>query len=429
MKAATTVELFPFASSQSAIKFGMAIKSSVILIRWPVVIICSYLLLYRSEQLFTPALFNVFILFYVGSNVGLYFVDEDRFASASFYSPLVLVDTLVLTLSLIINGHVETDFYLTYFLLIIICCIFENPKILTIISVLAPIVYAVLLLRSDKILDPSVFLRLPFLFIISLFYGYFTQLVRTEKASLEEAEYRKRAAREALDTVSHEFRTPLNLIGGYAQALRDDVFGPLNAEQQGALAKILRQSDNLLHMVNSILDLAQVEAGDLSVQREDIALSLFLREIKVKCDVPPDKPVSLSWSIEPQLPTIHTDKAKLAIILQNLINNAIKFTDQGEIHISGRVTPDGKRVEFEVVDSGRGIPNEALPFIFEKFRQVNSRSTRSYGGIGLGLHVVKVFTELLGGTITVESEVERGSTFRLSLPLRASEFKSRTRSA
>jgi hypothetical protein len=153
MQVATTVDLFPFASSQTTTRSAMPIKSSVILIRWPVVIICSYLLLYRSVQLVPNALLNVFILFYIGSNVGLYFVDEARFASASFYSPLVVADTLVLTLSLIINGHVATDFYLTYFLLIIICCIFENPKILAIISVLAPVVYAVLLLRSAGTLD------------------------------------------------------------------------------------------------------------------------------------------------------------------------------------------------------------------------------------------------------------------------------------
>jgi signal transduction histidine kinase len=423
MHAATAIDLFPFASSQTATRTAMPIKSSVILIRWPVVIICSYLLLYRSVQFVPNALLNVFILFYIGSNVGLYFVDEARFASASFYSPLVVADTLVLTLSLIINGHVATDFYLTYFLLIIICCIFENPKVLAIISVLAPVVYAVLLLRFAGTLDPSVFLRLPFLFIISLFYGYFTQLVRAEKASKKEAEYRKQGAQVALDILSHEFRTPLNLIGGYAQALKDNVFGPLNSEQQQALTKMLRQSDNLLHMVNTILDLARVEAGDLSVQREDLPVSDFLGEMKMNCDVPPDKPVSLKWSIDPELPTLQTDKAKLAIILQNLINNAVKFTDQGQVHISARLTADQKRVEFEIADSGTGIPKESIPFIFDKFRQVDSASTRSYGGAGLGLHVVKVFTELLGGTITVESEVEKGSTFRLSLPVPASELK------
>ncbi|HZD40905.1 MAG TPA: histidine kinase dimerization/phospho-acceptor domain-containing protein, partial [Terriglobales bacterium] len=300
MQIATAIDLFPFASSPTAARSAMPVKSSVILIRWPVVIICSYLLLYRSVQLVPSVFLNVFILCYIGSNVGLYFIDENSFASASFYSPLVIADTLVLTFSLVINGHVATDFYLAYFLLIIICCIFENPKVLAAVSVLAPIVYAVLLLRSSVTLDPSVFLRLPFLFIISLFYGYFTQLVRTEKASKKEAEYRKQGAQAALDILSHEFRTPLNLIGGYAQALKDNVFGPLNSEQQLALTKMLRQSDNLLHMVNTILDLARVEAGDLSVQRENLPLGAFLAEMKINCDVPPDKPVLLEWFIDPE---------------------------------------------------------------------------------------------------------------------------------
>ena len=312
-----------------------------------------------------------------------------------------------------LNGNVEADFYLTYFLLIIICCIFEDPKILTAVSVFAPLVYTLLLFRSADSIHPSVFLRLPFLFVVSLFYGYFAQLIRAQRALKEEAEQKSQGKKEVLDIVSHEFRTPLNLISGYAQALKSKTLGEVTEEQEKALAKILRQSDNLLHLVNGMLDLTRIETGDLSVQKESILLPEYLREMKLNYEVILDKPLSLQWSSPPDLPTIISDKAKLTIILQNLINNAIKFTDKGSIQVSTRWRADKKALELEVADTGAGIPEEALPIIFDKFRQVDSSITRVHGGIGLGLHIVKAFTEMLGGTVAVRSELDKGSISHL----------------
>jgi signal transduction histidine kinase len=411
---AANVGLLAFASEQLASRFGMPLKRSVILIRWPVVLICAYLLLSPAIPVIPAWLLQVFILFYVISNAILYAVPEDRFGSPWFFSPLVLADTVVLTLSLVINGRAETDFYLTYFLLIIICCIFENPKIITTITVLSPLVYMLLLFRSTGAVDPSVFLRFPFLFVIALFFGSFTRLARAEKTLKVETAQRTRGKKEALDIVSHELRAPLGLIGGYAEALRQRMFGDVSVAQEEALNKIIRHTDGLLTMVNSILDLARVEAGDPVVRREDVALRPFLEHLQSTYEAPLGKPVSLRWCLAADLPTLHTDKTKLTIILQNLINNAIKFTDEGTIEISAR--RDGDRVQFAVADSGVGIPPEALPVIFEKFRQVENGSATHRGGVGLGLHIVKVFTDLLGGTVSVKSAPPQGSTFTLSLP-------------
>jgi signal transduction histidine kinase len=418
MKAAKTIDLFPFTSSQFAVRFGMPVKTSVVLIRWPVVIICSYLLLYPSSHVIPQSVLHSLILVYIASNVVLYFVSEDRFASPSFYYPIIISDTVFLTLSLIINGNVEADFYLTYFLLIIICCIFEDPKILTAVSVFAPVVYTLLLFQSAGSLHPSVFLRLPFLFVVSLFYGYFAQLIRVQKALKEEAEQRNKGKKEVLDIVSHEFRTPLNLISGYAQALKSRTLGDVSHEQEQALAKIMRQSDNLLHLVSSILDLTRIEAGEFPLEQQEIRLPEYLQEMKLNHEVILDKPLALQWFFSSDLPTILSDKTKLTIILQNLINNAIKFTDQGSIRVSAQCRADRKAVEFEIRDTGVGIPEEALPIIFDKFRQVDSSITRVHGGVGLGLHIVKAFTEMLGGTVAVKSELKKGSTFTLTLPVR-----------
>jgi signal transduction histidine kinase len=124
----------------------------------------------------------------------------------------------------------------------------------------------------------------------------------------------------------------------------------------------------------------------------------------------------MRWLIPSELPTLQSDKARLAIVVQNLINNAIKFTEHGEIQVSAQHLREKNSLDIKVKDTGVGIPKEALLVIFEKFRQVNNSSTRSYGGVGLGLHIVKVYIEALGGSVAVESQPGEGSTFTLSLP-------------
>jgi signal transduction histidine kinase len=406
----------PALTSQFGAYLAMPTKPTVIMIRWPVIIICSYLLLDPKTPFVPVLLVSALIFLYVASNIALYCVDEGRFESSRFYTPLVVGDTAILTLALVINGHVETDFYLAYFLLVIICCIFENPKILITVSLLAPLVYMLLLFRSVESVHPSVYLRLPFLFIVALFCGYFAQRVRAEKRLVEEVVQRNKGRKEALDLISHEFRTPLNLISGYAQALKGRLFGEINGEQEDAVSKILRQSDHLLYMVNGILDLARVEAGVRTLQWEEVALSDYLEQLRHNYDLPQQKPIAFEWSIARGLPTIRTDKMKLTIVLQNLINNAIKYTEQGTVKVSVRSSTEGEGVLFQVADTGVGIPKESISGIFGKFTQIAGSAERPYGGVGLGLHIVKVFTELLGGTVKVESELNRGSTFTLFLP-------------
>ncbi|MGH7829878.1 MAG: sensor histidine kinase, partial [Candidatus Binatia bacterium] len=124
-----------------------------------------------------------------------------------------------------------------------------------------------------------------------------------------------------------------------------------------------------------------------------------------------------AWDYPPDLPVIKTDRGKLKQILQNLINNAIKFTGKGRVAISARRLPSRASVEFKVAETGGGISHEALPLIFDMFGQINSPDMKVYGSIGLGLHIVKSFTELLGGKVELESGPDRGSTFTVTIPL------------
>ncbi|HXG51620.1 MAG TPA: ATP-binding protein [candidate division Zixibacteria bacterium] len=242
-----------------------------------------------------------------------------------------------------------------------------------------------------------------------------SQLYEQARRQAVDLERANRVKDEFLSVMSHELRTPLNVISGYAKLVEDGMLGEVNPEQVNALEKVSRHASELLVMVNSIMDATKIEAGAVVVECEDFSLSEFLQDLAYLYDYPLPKNLSLEWNYQPDLPRIRSDRGKLKHVMQNLINNALKFTEAGRVVVSARRTAED-RVELEVSDTGIGIAPADLPSIFDKFRQVDSSRTRSQGGVGLGLHIVKTFVQMLGGTIRVESQLGKGSTFTITLP-------------
>lgn len=159
-------------------------------IRWLLIIICSYLLLFSGAGTFFSTKIHAFILLYILSNIELYFIDDELFESSYFYAPLVILDTFFVTGTLMVTHQLGSDFYLVYFLIIILCSVLQDFIGSLVMATLLTSVYGYLLLNSLEAYDPSVYLRLPFLFGISLFYAYFAQIVRKEKVRREDAEKR-----------------------------------------------------------------------------------------------------------------------------------------------------------------------------------------------------------------------------------------------
>jgi signal transduction histidine kinase len=240
--------------------------------------------------------------------------------------------------------------------------------------------------------------------------------IKEQMVTLEET---NRVKDEFLSVISHELRTPLNVIMGYTRLVTEGSFGEINAEQKMALAKVMSHSDEQLKMVNSILCATSLEAAADAVNFREISLENLIEELKIDCALPFERELTLNWDYPRDLPIIKTDQAKLKHILDNLLNNAIKFTEIGHITLTVRYVPRANSIEFKVSDTGVGIPNEKLPFIFEMFRQLDSSETRQYGGVGLGLYIVKKFTEMLGGDVAVESELGVGSVFTIVIPCEA----------
>jgi signal transduction histidine kinase len=393
-------------------------KSTIIVIRWPVVLISCSLVLFRAAPIPLPFLVGLAVGVYALSNIGLYFVDESRFHQLKFNVWLIALDTGVLTASLMLNGQAETNLYLAYFLLILICAIFENPRVIALISLAAPFVYAAFFFDA-KNHDSGNYLQLVFLTIVGIFYGHFAQLVRSERLLTERAEQRSQAKTELLNILSHELKTPLTVIASYSQALKNAALGEINQDQERALTKILQQTNHLENIVNVILESASVETGAVAIRREELLLSEFLDELRQNCEgTIINSRIALKWDYSASMPVVISDPGKLKIIVLNLINNAVKFTDDGEVWVSARYESEHGKMIFEVKDTGIGIAPDQLPFVFDKFWQVDSGRTRTQSGIGMGLYIVKAFTDLLGGSVRVNSLLGQGTRFVVELPTR-----------
>ncbi len=248
---------------------------------------------------------------------------------------------------------------------------------------------------------------------------YNSRLFEQTRNQAAELERSNKIKDEFLGVMSHELRTPLNIIMNYAEALQMGTFGEITAEQKTGTNKISSQAEHLLALINGILEITKIESGTATLLKEPIDLVGFMADNRTDYVMPMEKELSLEWYYPAHLPTIESDRFKLRQVLTNLINNAIKFTDEGSVTISADLRNGGREVEFQVRDTGPGIPEELLPFVFDKFRQIDSTTTRHYSGAGLGLYIVKSFVEILGGTISVESTLGKGSLFSMRLPLNA----------
>ncbi|MGH7766921.1 MAG: sensor histidine kinase [Candidatus Binatia bacterium] len=481
-------------------------KATLIRVRWPFTILCSCLLLYSENGSLSLLAIHGFVLLYLLSNCVLYFLDERLFDSFYFFTPLVALDTLFLTASLAVNGKAGADFYIVCFATIFLCCICRDMRGLIGVAVLSPLLYGYFLLRSANTVDPTLYLRLFFPFVIALFYGYFAQVERLQARLKKQTELAASNARfsaeaetqaaatarlrgelaqtrdllhrssrvkeEFLGVMSHELRTPLNVVMGYARLLNERVLGDMNPMQAEAVAKIMSRAKDQLTMITDVLEIASIESGESLTSGYEVSLSVLLDDLKTHYEVPERKEVVIVWDYPADLPIVKTDAEKLKHALQNLINNALKFTHIGVVTISVRVQEGEKAppkrladqpppqctagplqadlaetgnkeedvgelpsihasrrepvlngveghhafVEFAVTDTGIGIPKEHLAHIFDSFHQLDSSDTRRYGGVGMGLYVVKKLAEILCARLQVTSAPGQGSTFTLSLP-------------
>ena len=580
--------------------FDVAKKDTVIRLRWPLVILSSYLLYYSPSEWLTATQIQAVLILYLLSHSTLYFLADDLFDSPYFYAPLLIFDTIVLGVVLSTSGAASPDFYIACLLTVVLSVICNDARGLLMVTILAPLAYGYFVFNSAAYLDPNVYLRLPFPFVISLFYGYFAQverirstardkeekITRQQKAAEEIRRQRERlevlhqvnmsvastidkaeilsafletalihlpyaaavirlrhagvlettAARgfksktlsngkdslaftdrvlddpaplkvrnvftdrqvsnlaffegeglvsflcvplvannevlgcllfltreehefnpeeidfistlagqaaiaihhselydrsqrqseeltdahkikdEFLKVVSTQLKTPLNVITGYSEMFLEGLLGEITPIQEKAIETVARQSKELHGLINTVLQVSSMEAEKLHVELHEINLWEFCSELRTFYDYPLATGVKLVWNYPADLPSVEGDRAKLRRMLENLVGNALKFTQQGTVMIAVRYLAGKQRLEFKISDTGVGIPEENIPKIFEKFRQGERHTGMEHGGVGLGLYIVKKYLDLLGGNIEVQSRVGEGTTFIFQIP-------------
>jgi len=221
--------------------------------------------------------------------------------------------------------------------------------------------------------------------------------------------------------MSHELRTPLAAILGYAELIQEGFYGALPEKSLNALTRIRSNGKHLLGLINTVLDIAKIESGQFTLNMTEYAIESVVETVRAATEsLAQNKKLALKTEVAKSMPFGLGDEQRLTQVLLNLVGNAIKFTDKGEVRVAAK-TVNG-RFNVSVTDTGPGIPEEHQARIFEQFHQVDSSNTKAKGGTGLGLAIAKQIVEMHGGRIWVVSTPGKGSTFQMELPTRA-EFR------
>ena len=246
--------------------------------------------------------------------------------------------------------------------------------------------------------------------------------IRERQEELESTvEYLRRSNEEIRSfyhTMSHELKTPLTAATEFLALVLDDVAGPLNDEQREYIEIARENCVRLTKHINDVLDASRLETGKLSLERRECSPAAIVESVRTTFGPTAQRQqITLSCDVADSLPEVFVDEGRVVQVLSNLMSNALKFTQTGgTVTLSAATADDGESVRIAVADTGRGIESERLPLIFDRLYQTSADDTVIHGGLGLGLSICRDLVRLHGGTIGVESEVGRGSTFLVTLP-------------
>ncbi|MFQ5852688.1 MAG: sensor histidine kinase [Candidatus Binatia bacterium] len=395
-------------------------KRTLITLQWVVVIVTSYFVLFSKGEVTTDPWVFLLVLLFLTSVFVLYRLPEGAFHHRFLAHTLVLVDTILISGGILLNRESPWDLFLVFFFGLFIAGVGENLIQIVVGCLILSIISVILSSLPGDIASPlesDLLIRVPFIFGVSLLYGYLAEQVKREKRRAEKAEEAEKLRRQLVSALAHDIKNPLGIIMGYAETAAARLEGrPEDNEQSEALQRIHYNAQRIVKLVMGFLDVSRVEAGKVEVAQQPLQLNRLIREVgQQQMGDLRRKDISLSVDLDEGLPEIMGDEPQLDRVLWNLLGNAVKFTPTGgTITLTSRV--DNGQVCIIVKDSGVGIPEIELPHLFSEFRPL--RSTARNEGTGLGLFIVKTIVEAHGGTVDAESKAGQGSTFTVRFPIR-----------
>lgn len=389
----------------------------LVLLRWVLIIATSYLLLFSSDGAATPPSVALFIAAYLASNLLLSKYFPRWRGRRWFDAGVVLFDIAALAVGLSLTDGASVDFFPVFFLVIFIGALTERVELVVGAAALIGIVHLSTLsqfLDAGQVLDGKYMLRIPFLFVVALFFGFEAKLVRSRERS-DKARERKRLTTESLSAVTHDIKNPLSIIQSLANLLLEGNAGPLTSDQAGLVRRIHANVRRVLQLSGNLLDVARIEAGRLDMHRG----MTDLRDVVEDClglvrSAAEIKGVALHFTPDAGLPRVFVDALQIERVAANLLDNAIKYTPPGGAVTVSTEAGTGE-VFLRVADNGPGIPQAELVSLFERYRR-RAESNHIHGA-GLGLFIVKAVVEAHGGTVDLASEVGAGTTVTVRIPI------------
>ena len=387
-----------------------------LLLRYTLVAATAYLLLAEDRFAIPSVGIGVAIAAALASNVAVSLLPAWVIGSKYFGAALVIGDTAWITSALLASGRFDADFVFLYFFVILLAAMGESLWLIVLGAVVVCIAYLYVMAATGSGWSmwnsPSI-IRIPFLFTAAAFYGNMVDRTRQEKRDASAAQDMARARGEFLATMSHEMRAPASGVIGWTELLLDTDLSTKQREYAEAGARAARA---LVAIVNDILDLSKIDAGRLELEVIPLDLRGVVADVaEMVAERAQRKGVELAYEIAPEVPAVlRGDPGRVRQVLTNLVGNAVKFTERGEVLIEVRVVedePGGVRLRIEVSDTGIGLSSQQQSRIFDRFAQADRTMTRRFGGTGLGLSICKQLVELMKGDIGVRSETGRGSTF------------------
>jgi signal transduction histidine kinase len=391
-------------------------KRAILFLRWVVIIVTSYLILFSQSSLESQFGIGLLIVFFLASNIVAGALRDELFSTTWFQGLLISLDTILISVGMMLAGESSSDLFLLYFSVLFLAALGENLKMIVGGSMMIAIVYLFVVLRTEhNLADPALWLRFPFLFGIAIFYGYLVEIAKSERQRARLAAEKEKFRTDFLATLTHDLQSPLSAIVGFSDVLlRAPGDDPIDGYRR-IFSMIHQGARECSELVSSFLALAQGETRAGTLQRQSVNVNQIINDVLAPYQsTATKKGIHLRRELTPDLPALAADPTQIRRAISNLVGNAIKFGAKGgQVTISTEL--DLSAIAISVADNGPGIPAEIQARLFEQY----TTGAAHESGTGLGLFIVRLIAEAHGGSITCESKAGQGARFILRLPLPA----------